>query len=135
MRWDYIGGSGVAGVRRYQNRWGQQRRLKSHANASWEDAGATGGTGVGIRGESEEFVSEDEDRGIFIFNASADTEGCYAEVPDDPKALAALLVLAESYLEDLDGGSPLKILAVAFDVQEALQLAIDQAAVAGATVS
>ena len=135
LRWDYIGGSGAAGVRRYQCRWGQQKRLKSHANAYWEDAGVMGGTGVGVRGGSEEVVSEDEDGGIFFFNASTETEGCYAEVPDDPKALAALQVHAESYLEDLDGGSPLKILAVAFDVQEALQLAIDQAAVAGATVS
>ena len=135
MRWDYIDGSGASGIRRYRNQWGLEKRLRSHTNTYWEERTPSSGDGGG-RGELlEEDVSEDEDGGIHFFNADAETEGCYAAVPDDPAALAALQVQAESYLEDTDTSDPVKILAVGFDAQAALQRAVDSAAVAGATAS
>lgn len=121
QRWDYIRGSGSAGIRRYRSADGTKKRLRSYNNRYWE-------TPTSGDAEEEEDLSEDEDGGIFFDNQNAETEGCYAPVEQDAAKLKELVRMSHSYLEDDDGQGELKILAVGFDIVAALQRAIDRCA-------
>lgn len=133
VRWDYVRGSGSAGIRRYRSADGAEKRLRAYTNKYWE-AEVPGGQGAGD-------TSSDEDNGIHFGNENAETEGCYSPQEKDPGRLHELIANSHSYLEDDDGQGELRIQAVAFDAVAALQRAIDlstqvdltAAAVAGST--
>lgn len=120
VRWDYVRGSGSAGIRRYRNADGAEKRLRAYTNKYWE-APVEGG-------EGEDDASSDEDNGIYFENDNVETEGCYAPQEKDPERLHELIANSHSYLEDDDGQGELRIQAVAFDAAAALQRAIDLAA-------
>lgn len=122
LRWDYIRGSGSAGIRRYRSPQGDEKPLRGYNNRYWEDARP---------GAEEECASEGEDDGVYYNNANAETEGCYAPVETDAERLKELLAHSTSYLENEDGTGELQILAIAFDAPAALQRGIDFATVPG----
>jgi len=124
-RWDYVRGSSSEGLRRYQNKFAAERRLKSHNNKHWDahhrpDAGDE---------------SEHEDGGVYVNNSDAETEGCYAPLETDPVRIEELLLNADSFVEDMDGGNETKVVAVGFDALAALQSAINHAVKEGTTAA
>lgn len=122
VRWDYIRGSGSAGIRRYRSGQGDEKRLRGYNNRYWEDA---------TPGAEGDCASDGEDDGVYYNNANAETEGCYAPVETDAERLKELLAHSTSYLENEDETGELQILAIAFDAPAALQRGIDLATVPG----
>lgn len=127
VRWDYVRGSGSAGIRRYESAAGGEKRLRAHTNKYW-DAPVAGG-------EDEDEASSDEDNGIYFDNDNVETEGCYSPQEKDPDRLRDLIANSHSYLEDDDGQGELRIQAVGFDAAAALQRAIDLSADADLTAA
>lgn len=123
VRWNYIRGSGSAGIRRYRSTADEQvKRLRGFNNKYWEQASGE------AQAEDDSDVSDDEDGGIFFGNDNAETEGCYAPMERDPRKVLELIAKSHSYLEDDDGNGELRILAVAFDPVTSVQRAIDTSA-------
>lgn len=127
VRWDYVRGSGSAGIRRYRRADGEEKRLRAYTNKYW---------GVPVAGtQGEDDSSSDEDNGIYFDNDNVETEGCYTPQEKDPERLHELVANSHSYLEDDDGQGELRIQAVAFDAAAALQRAIDLSAVSSLTAA
>lgn len=126
LRWDYVAGSGSAGIRRYRTACGMEKRLRAHTNKYWDARRPSG--------ESED-ASEVEDDGVFFDNSNVEFDGCYAPEELDPVLIAELVVNAQSFLEDDDGTGELLILAVGYDVVAALQQTLDATTAAGLTVA
>jgi len=124
-RWDYVRGSSSEGLRRYQNKFAAERRLKSHNNKHWDTHHR--------RDAGEE--SEHEDGGVYVNNLDAETEGCYAPLETDPVRIEELLLNADSFVEDMVGGNESKVVAVGFDALAALQSAINHAVKQGTTAA
>jgi len=125
-RWDYVVGSSSVGLRRYQNKFKEVRRLKSHNNKFWD---------ARHRSQTAGDESEQEDGGVYINNSDAETEGCYAPMETDPVRLEEMLLDADSFVEDMKGGNETKVVAVGYDAIAALQAALDQAVQVGTTVA
>lgn len=123
VRWSYTRGSGTAGIRRYRSSDGREKRLRSHTNKYWQEAGAASG-------EDADDVSADEDNGFFFNKDNVETEGCYAPQETDPEKIKQLISNSHSYLENDDGTGEERILAVGFGAVEALQRTIDDAVAA-----
>ncbi|KAK1869453.1 hypothetical protein I4F81_011929 [Pyropia yezoensis] len=122
-RWDYVRGSGSAGIRRYKSMHeGQmrQKRLRAYTNKYWMAPAQAGD-------DDDDDDSSVDDNGVYFDNDNAETEGCYAPRERDKKLLAELVANSHSYLEDDDGTGELRILAVGFDSVAALQRAVDLA--------
>ncbi|KAK1864508.1 hypothetical protein I4F81_007054 [Pyropia yezoensis] len=130
VQWDYIRGSGSAGIRRYRSTEGVEKRLRSYNNRYWEQKTTDDAEEVEEEGED---LSDDEDDGYFFENENAESEGCYAPVEKDAAKLKELERMSHSYLENDDGSGELKILAVGFNVVAALQRGIDRCAAPGPT--
>jgi len=132
-RWDYVHGSSSEGLRRYQNKFKVERRLKSHNNKYWDARHRQGNANHRPGNEEDEEIHEDG--GVYINNSDAETEGCYAPLETDPVRIDELLLNADSFVEDLAGGNETKVVAVGFDAREALQSALDRAVKEGTTAA
>lgn len=124
LRWDYVVGSGSAGVRRYHTACGMERRLRSHTNKYWDQRRST---------RDDEDVSENEDDGVYFDNTNAELNGCYAPEEKDPVAIEQLIASSQSFLENDDGSGEILVLGVGFDVTAALQQTLAKEAVPGLT--
>lgn len=124
VRWSYIRGSCTGGIRRYRSSDGREKRLRSHTNAYWQQAGAASG-------DDGDDMSADEDDGVFFNNDNVETEGCYAPMEKDPEMIKRLVANSHSYLEKDDGTGEERILAVGFGAVTALQRTVDDAVAAG----
>ena len=132
-RWDYVHGSSSEGLRRYQNKFKVERRLKSHNNKYWDARHRQGNADHRPGNEEDEEIHEDG--GVYVNNSDAETEGCYAPLETDPVRIDELLLNADSFVEDLAGGNETKVVAVGFDAREALQSALDRAVKEGTTAA
>lgn len=124
VRWSYIRGSSTGGIRRYRSSDGREKRLRSHTNTYWQQAGAANSDDGGD-------VSADEDGGVFFNNDNVETEGCYAPMEKDPEKIKQLVANSHSYLENEDGTGEERILAFGFGAVAALQRTLDDAVAAG----
>lgn len=124
QRWDYIVGSGSAGIRRYQAACGTVKRLRAHTNLYWDKRRAA---------RDYEDVSDDEDDGVYFDNSNVELNGCYAPEEKDPVAIEQLIANGDSFLENDDGGGQVEVLGVSFDVVAALQNTMDTKAETGLT--
>lgn len=124
LRWDYIIGSGSAGVRRYQTVCGIERRLRAHTNRYWDRRCST---------RDDENVSENEDDGFYFNNPNVELNGCYAPLEKGPVAIEQLIASSQSFLENDDGSGEILVLGVGFDVGGALQNTMMTQAVPGMT--
>lgn len=120
QRWDYVVGSGSAGIRRYETASGMEKRLRAHTNKYWDQR---------RNQRDDQDVSDNEDDGIYFDNSNVELDGCYAPDETDPVAIKQLIANSESYLEDEDGSGAVKVLGVGFDVVTALQQTMDTHAV------
>lgn len=124
QRWDYIVGSGSAGIRRYRAACGTEKRLRAHTNLYWDKRRAA---------RDYEDVSDDEDDGVYFDNSNVELNGCYAPEEKDPVAIEQLIANGDSFFENDDGGGQVEVLGVGFDVVAALQHTLDTKAEAGMT--